>query len=377
MLNVTNTLPRHRSESMNELWSDCIRSLEPYSPGEQPSIAQLIKLNTNENPYPPSPEVMCALQSAVNADLRLYPDPDGKALKQIIAEMHGLTQANVFLGNGSDEVLAHAFRALLKHAHPILFPDVTYSFYPVYCALYEIEFTTVPLDDAFQVNVLDYARPNGGIVLPNPNTPTGIAVGLVQLRLLLEQCPHSVVVIDEAYVDFGAESATSLVKDYSNLLVIQTLSKSRSLAGLRVGFAIGHPSLVEALNLVKGCFNSYPLDRLAFAGAEAAMRDTRYFEATRHRVMESRDWLARELKTMGFAVLPSKANFLLVRHTSRGATDMQHELRKRRILVRHFPKPRIAEFLRISVGTSEECKEIVRALREILKHDLPTPAASE
>ncbi|MHB8226791.1 pyridoxal phosphate-dependent aminotransferase [Acidithiobacillus sp.] len=284
---------------MNELWSDCIRSLEPYSPGEQSSIAQLIKLNTNENPYPPSPAVLGALQSAANADLRLYPDPDGKALKQTIAEMHGLTQTNVFLGNGSDEVLAHAFRALLKHGRPILFPDVTYSFYPVYCALYGIEFEAVPLDEAFQVNVLDYVRPNGGIVLPNPNAPTGIAVGLLQLRSLLEQCPRSVVVIDEAYVDFGAESAASLVKDYSNLLVIQTLSKSRSLAGLRVGFAIGHPSLVEALNLVKGCFNSYPLDRLALAGAEAALRDTRYFETTRHQVMESRGWLASELKTLG------------------------------------------------------------------------------
>lgn len=284
---------------MNELWSDCIRSLEPYSPGEQSSIAQLIKLNTNENPYPPSPAVLGALQSAANADLRLYPDPDGKALKQTIAEMHGLTQTNVFLGNGSDEVLAHAFRALLKHGRPILFPDVTYSFYPVYCALYGIEFEAVPLDEAFQVNVLDYVRPNGGIVLPNPNAPTGIAVGLLQLRSLLEQCPRSVVVIDEAYVDFGAESAASLVKDYSNLLVIQTLSKSRSLAGLRVGFAIGHPSLVEALNLVKGCFNSYPLDRLALAGAETALRDTRYFETTRHQVMESRDWLASELKTLG------------------------------------------------------------------------------
>jgi len=361
---------------MNELWSDCIRSLEPYSPGEQPAVAQLIKLNTNENPYPPSPAVLSALQSAASADLRLYPDPDGKALKQAIAEMHGLTQANVFLGNGSDEVLAHAFHALLKHERPILFPDVTYSFYPVYCALYGIEFELVPLDDAFQLNVMDYARPNGGIVLPNPNAPTGIVVGLSHLQSLLEQCPRSVVVIDEAYVDFGAESAAQLVKDYPNLLVIQTLSKSRSLAGLRVGFALGDAGLIEALNLVKGCFNSYPLDRLALAGAEAAIRDTRYFEATRHKVIDSRDWLATELKTLGFEVLPSKANFLFVRHFSQSAKEMQHLLRQQNILVRHFPKPRISEFLRISIGTPEECGTLVRTLREILKQKLPTSSAS-
>lgn len=354
---------------MNELWSDCIRGLEPYTPGEQPSIAQLIKLNTNENPYPPSPAVLNALQSAANADLRLYPDPDGKSLKQTIAKLHGITQANVFLGNGSDEVLAHAFLALLKHERPILFPDVTYSFYPVYCALYGIKFEALPLDDAFQVNVLDYARPNGGIVLPNPNAPTGIAIGLVQLRSLLAQNPHSVVVIDEAYVDFGAESAVPLVKEYPNLLVIQTLSKSRSLAGLRVGFAIGAPGLIKALNLVKGCFNSYPLDRLALAGAEAAFNDTPYFDATCHQIMKSRDWLATELKTLGFEVLPSKANFLFVRHASCSAQDMQQQLRQRRILVRHLSGPRAAEFLRISIGTFAECSELVRTLREILQHE--------
>lgn len=351
---------------MNELWSDCIRSLEPYSPGEQPSIAQLIKLNTNENPYPPSPAALSALQRAANADLRLYPDPDGRTLKQTIAETHGLSVAHVFLGNGSDEVLAHAFHALLKHGQPILFPDITYSFYPVYCALYGIEYEAVPLNEAFQVNIPDYARPNGGIVLPNPNAPTGIAVGLLQVQSLLQQCPNSVVVIDEAYVDFGAESAAALVTDYPNLLVVQTISKSRSLAGLRVGFAIGDPGLVEALNLVKGCFNSYPLGRLALAGAEAAFRDFQYFETTRHRIMESREWLVSELNTLGFEVLPSKANFLFVRHASHSAKDVQHQLRQRKILVRHFPNPRIAEFLRISIGTSEECRALVRMLREIL-----------
>lgn len=351
---------------MNELWSDCIRSLEPYKPGEQPTIEQLIKLNTNENPYPPSPAVLSALQGATNADLRLYPDPEGRKLRQTIAEIHGLSEANVFLGNGSDEVLAHAFYALLKHKLPILFPDITYSFYPVYCGLYGIEYEVVPLDEAFRVNVQDYARPNGGIVVSNPNAPTGIAVGLSQIRSLLRQCPQSVVLIDEAYVDFGAESAVSLVTEYPNLLVVHTLSKSHSLAGLRVGFAIGAPGLVEALNLVKNCFNSYPLGRLALAGAEAAFRDVQYFETTRHQIMESREWLASELKTLGFEVLPSKANFLFVRHPSHRAKNLQQQLRERKILVRHFSNRRIAEFLRISIGTTEECAALVRALREIL-----------
>jgi len=326
----------------------------------------LIKLNTNENPYPPSPAVLSALQSAANADLRLYPDPDAETLKRTIAEVHGVTEASIFVGNGSDEVLAHAFRALLKHDRPVLFPDVTYGFYPVYCALYGIEFEAVPLDDAFQINVSDYVRPNGGIVLPNPNAPTGIALGISQIRSLLEQCPRSVVVIDEAYVDFGAQSAVQLVMHHPNLLVVQTLSKSRSLAGLRVGFAIGDPGLIEALDVVKGSFNSYPLDRLALAGAVAALRDADYFEKMRGQVMENRDQLASALQTLGFEVLPSKANFLFVRHRSHAAKDLQQALRQRRILVRHFPGQRVTEFLRISIGTPEDCAELVRTLREII-----------
>ena len=351
---------------MNELWSDCIRSLEPYTPGEQPSISRLIKLNTNENPYPPSPAVLNVLKHCSNADLRRYPDPDGKGLKQAIAEIHDLTPDHVFLGNGSDEVLAHTFLALLKHELPVLFPDITYSFYPVYCALYGIEFQAIPLDDRFRVNVAGYARQNGGIVLPNPNAPTGMALGLAELRPLLAQHPRSVVVIDEAYVDFGAESVVPLVKSFPNLLVIHTLSKSRSLAGLRVGFAMGDPGLIEALNLVKNCFNSYPLDRLALAGAEAALRDVAYFETTRHQIIENRDRLANELTTLGFEVLPSRANFLFVRHPSRDAVELQHALRQRKILVRHFPHSRIDQFLRISIGTPDECKALVRTFREVL-----------
>jgi len=352
---------------MKELWSDCIRSLEPYRPGEQPPIGQLIKLNTNENPYPPSPADLDALPSAANDNLRLYPDPEGKSLKQTIADIHGLNPANVFLGNGSDEVLAHTFLALLKHELPIYFPDVTYSFYPVYCALYGIKYHAVPLDGSFQVNVEDYGQRNGGIVLPNPNAPTGAALSLLQIRRLVEHSQGSVVVVDEAYVDFGTESSVPLVKEFPNVLVVQTLSKSRSLAGLRVGFAFGDEGLVEALNLVKNCFNSYPLGRLALAGAEAALRDRDYFEKTRQQIIRSRNFLTQELVSLDFYVVPSQANFLFVRHALHTAEEIYQQLRQRRILVRHFPKPRIAEFLRISIGTPEECKALIGALQEILR----------
>jgi histidinol-phosphate aminotransferase len=351
---------------MKSLWSDGIRSLAPYVPGEQPAEGGLIKLNSNENPYPPSPAVLSALQGALNADLRLYPDSAGTALRQTVAEIHGLSAAHVFLGNGSDEVTAHAFFALLKHKRPILFPDVTYSFYPVYCALYGIAHETVPLNDAFEVDIADYARPCGGIVLPNPNAPTGCALTRAQIRSVLEGCRDAVVLIDEAYVDFGAETAVPLVREFSNLLVIQTVSKSRSLAGLRVGLALGDPSLIEALEVVKGCFNVYPLDRPALAGAEAAFRDAEYFDVRRHQIMRDREWLAEELRALGFLVVPSKANFLFVRHPQHHAALLQRALRDDGVLVRHFPAPRTDDYLRITIGTSEECRLLVGALRKTL-----------
>ncbi|MEQ8235027.1 MAG: histidinol-phosphate transaminase, partial [Gammaproteobacteria bacterium] len=318
---------------MNPFWSDAIRGLAPYVPGEQPKQGSLVKLNTNENPYPPSPAVLAAIRAATDGDLRLYPDPDGSALKQAIAVRHGLAPENVFLGNGSDEVLAHAFLGLLKHAHPVLFPDITYSFYPVYCALYGIAFETVPLADDFRVRIEDYARPNGGIVLPNPNAPTGIGLAHAAIRALLAQNPASVVLIDEAYVDFGGESAVPLITEFPNLLVTQTLSKSRALAGLRVGYALGDAGLVNALETVKGCFNSYPLDRLALAGARAALEDTDWFETTCARVVASRARLAGELGALGFEVLPSQANFLFVRHPAYDGASLQQALRERGVLV--------------------------------------------
>jgi histidinol-phosphate aminotransferase len=348
------------------LWSPSVRGLHAYVPGEQPQGTGWIKLNTNECPYPPSPRVLEAVREAADERLRLYPDPTALALRQTIAKRFGLVPEQVFVGNGSDEVLAHAFCALLRHGRPVLFPDVSYSFYPVYCALYGIEPQPVLLDEAFRVRVADYRRGNGGIVLPNPNAPTGIALSLAELTQLLEGNPGSVVVIDEAYVDFGAESAVALIGRFPQLLVVRTLSKSAALAGLRVGFAMGHTSLIEALNVVKDSFNSYPLDRLALAGAQAAIEDDGHLQALSARITASRLWLVQQLDGMGFHCLPSSANFLFVRHASARAADLFSALRERRILVRHFKQPRIDNHLRITIGTQVECEALVDALRHIL-----------
>jgi histidinol-phosphate aminotransferase len=352
----------------NPFWSDVVHGLTPYVPGEQPKMSNLIKLNTNENPYGPGPRVLEALRSEAAETLRLYPDPNSDRLREAIASRHGVTPAEVFVGNGSDEVLAHTFLALLKHELPVLFPDVTYSFYPVYCGLYGIASQTVPLDDQFAIRVDDYMRPNGGIIFPNPNAPTGRALPLADIERLLQTNCSSVVVIDEAYVDFGAESAVGLTGKYPNLLVVHTLSKSRSLAGLRVGYAIGNAGLVEALNRVKDSFNSYPLDRFALAGATASMQDEPWFKATCRRVMTTRAQLVEDLTTLGFEVLPSAANFVFARHPAREGAELTALLRERSIIVRHFKNPaRIAPFLRITVGTDIQCAALVAALRDILK----------
>ena len=352
---------------MSKFWSDTVKRLTPYVPGEQPKIANLVKLNTDENPYGPSPKVLAALQEELSDRLRLYPDPNSDLLRDTIADTFGLTRAHVFVGNGSDEVLAHAFQALLKHERPILFPDITYSFYPVYCGLYDVPFNTVALTESFEIRVDDYLRPNGGIIFPNPNAPTGRLLPLSEIERLLQANADSVVVVDEAYVDFGGESAAGLVKRYPQLLVVHTLSKARSLAGLRVGYALGHPDLIEALVRVKDSFNSYPLDRFAQAGAVAAMRDQAYFEETRSKVMASRERLVADLQALEFAVLPSGANFIFARHQVREGAALTAALRERGIIVRHFRSPaRIAAFLRITIGTDEQCQALVKALCEIL-----------
>ncbi|OEZ51544.1 histidinol-phosphate aminotransferase [Janthinobacterium sp. MP5059B] len=351
---------------MSRFWSNIVSELTPYIPGEQPKLPNLVKLNTNENPYGPSPQVLAALREGANDSLRLYPDPSASELKQTLAGYHGLNSNQVFVGNGSDEVLALAFMALLKHDAPLLFPDISYSFYPVYCKLYGIDYRTVALDDAMRIRPEDYQGPCGAIIFPNPNAPTGVDLPLAGVETLLRAHPDAVVVVDEAYVDFGGESAVALVERYPNLLVVQTFSKSRSLAGLRVGCAFGHPDLIEALERVKNSFNSYPLDRLALAGAVASLHDEAYFQQTRQAVIATREQLAADLAALGFEVLPSVANFVFACHPQHDAAQLAAGLRARSVIVRHFNAPRISQYLRISIGNVGECAALMAALREIL-----------
>lgn len=352
---------------MSQFWSDIVHELTPYVPGEQPKLDNLVKLNTNENPYGPSPRVIEALKLEAADTLRLYPDPNSDALKAAIAHVHHLDVNQVFVGNGSDEVLAHAFQALLKHDKPLLFPDITYSFYPVYCGLYGIEYETIPLADDFTIDVDDYNQPNGGIIFPNPNAPTGIPLALAEIEKLLQKNTQSVVVVDEAYVDFGTESAVNLINIYPNLLVTHTLSKARSLAGLRVGYALGSPDLIEALTRVKDSFNSYPIDRFASAGAIAAMQDATYFEQTCSKVVATRTALIKELANLGFDVLPSGANFIFAKHKVKDGAELTALLRQKSIIVRHFKRPsRIASYLRITIGTDDQSKVLINVLSELL-----------
>jgi histidinol-phosphate aminotransferase len=354
---------------MSRFWSPVVQTLTPYVPGEQPQMQRLVKLNTNESPYGPSPKALAAIDGQNNEDLRLYPDPEGAALKRAIAKLHGLDPKQVFLGNGSDEVLAHVFAGLLKHNKPVHFPDITYSFYPVYCKLLGIDYKTIPLGKEFEINLADYKAPNGGIIFPNPNAPTGRSIARSEIETLLSHNKDSVVVIDEAYVDYGTESCIPLLRGSTcpeNLLVVHTLSKSRALAGLRVGFAVGHPTLIEGLERVKNSFNSYPLGRLAQAGAIAAIEDQAHLEQSSAKVMQTRSKLVGDLNALGFEILPSTANFIFTRHPKHAGAKLYQALRDRGIIVRHFKLSRIEDFLRITIGTDEQSSELVAALKEIL-----------
>jgi histidinol-phosphate aminotransferase len=351
---------------MSRFWSALTHDLKPYVPGEQPRMADLVKLNTNESPFGPSPRVFEAIHGEAADALRLYPDPQAMALRTALAAYHNVRPEQVFVGNGSDEVLAHAFAALLKHDAPLLFPDITYSFYPVYCRLFGIGYETVPLDQAMQIRVADYRRPAGAIILPNPNAPTGIALSRAEITALLDQHPDAPVVIDEAYVDFGAETAIPLITSHPNLLVVQTMSKSRALAGLRVGYAIGDTDLIEALTRVKDSFNSYPVGRPAQAGAIASLQDDGHFQENRTRVIEGRTRLERGLVRLGFEVLPSSANFVFARHPAHQGAGLAAALRQRAVIVRHFTAPRISDHLRITVGTDAQIDRLFSALSDIL-----------
>lgn len=349
-------------------WSPSVRELDPYVPGEQPKIQNLLKLNTNENPYPPSPKVVAAVQAVLveQADvLKLYPDPDATALKQAIATQQNVDITQVFVGNGSDEVLAHIFKAFFVQDKPLLYPDISYSFYPVYSQFFGLDTQIIPLNADYEIEVADYLQPNGGVIIANPNAPTGQALSLPQIQTLLSQNPDSVVVIDEAYVDFGAESAVSLVQQFENLVVCQTTSKSRSLAGLRVGYAIAQAHLIAALEAVKNSFNSYPIDRFAVAAAVASFEDQDYFVAQCEKVIAHREQLIADLQALGFNTLPSKANFIFTTHPQQQALEIAKTLREHGVIVRHFNKPRIDQFLRITVGTPAQNQRLVDTLKLI------------
>jgi len=352
---------------MSRHWSKLVHDLQPYVPGEQPQDQQYIKLNTNENPYPPAPGVARCLAGFDAGDLRRYPDPQSGELVAALAAYHGLEADQVFVGNGSDEVLAHAFQALFKHDRPLLFADITYSFYPVYCALYGIDYRQVPLDDELRIDLDGYRGENGGIVIANPNAPSGIALGLAEIRQLLADNPESAVIVDEAYVDFAAETALPLIAEFDNLLVVRSFSKSRSLAGLRLGYALGQSPLIEGLQRVKNSFNSYPIDRLACRLGVASIADEDYFRDTVERVVATRERLGEALRGLGFRVFPSSANFIFARSPGGDAGKLYRELKSAGILVRYFDKPRIDDCLRITVGSDAECDALLDALQKILR----------
>ena len=347
-------------------WETYVRKVEPYVPGEQPKH-KVIKLNTNENPYPPSPKVQKIIDGFDAQQLRLYPDPEVSELIAAIAKNKGLDKEQVFVGVGSDDVLAMSFLTFFGSGQPILFPDITYSFYDVWAELFRIPYEQIPLQEDFRICVDDYKRKNGGIVIPNPNAPTGIAESLDAIEEIIAANPDSVVIIDEAYVDFGTKSAQELLKTYENLLVVQTFSKSRSLAGSRIGYAMGSKKLIAYLNDCKYSFNSYTMDRLTIQVGKASMEDEPYFTEQVHRIIETREWAKEQLKKLGFDFPDSKANFIFARHKEIVAEDIFAALKQRNIYVRYFKKPRIDNYLRITIGTKEEMEQLMNALQEILQ----------
>jgi len=352
---------------MSKFWSSMVKRTEPYVPGEQVEQQDIVKLNTNENPYPPSPKVIAAIQQEMGRNLQLYPSPTASSLRETIGRQYGLSEDEVFVGNGSDEVLAFSFMAFFEPGNPIRFPDVTYSFYPVYAKLFDIPYEEVPLNNDFTLPANKYYQSKGGIILPNPNAPTSVYAELEQIEEIVKNNPDNVVIIDEAYIDFASKSATELIRKYDNVLVVHTTSKSRSLAGLRVGFAMGAPSLIDALIRIKDSFNSYTLDRLALVGAKAAFEDDAYFKETVEKIVTTREETKETLQELGFKVLPSQANFVFATHEMVPAEFLYNELKKEGILVRYFNKPGISNYLRITIGTDEQMERLVEKLSEIIK----------
>lgn len=355
----------------NPYWSPFVNDIVPYTPGEQPKVTHLIKLNTNENAYGVSPKVLNALKEALTDHLKLYPDPTSNQLCSELAKLHDVDTDYIFAGNGSDEVLGFAFFSLLKHDKPILFPDITYSFYPVYCNLFNIAFNTIPLTEDFEINLQDYADKDcAGIVITNPNAPTGVLLNPQLIQEYLRKHRNQVVIVDEAYIDFGGESVVSLVKQFPNLLVIRTFSKFYALAGLRVGYAVGNPDLIEGIRRIKDSFNSYPLDRLAQTAATEAVKDIQWSVHNAQRIIANRSHLIQSLRKIGFKILESQANFIFTSHPNISGATLASRLREKNILVRHFNTPRIKNWLRITVGTEEECKQLVHEIQYICNLDI-------
>ncbi len=351
-----------------KFWSDTTKKLKPYIPGEQLNETEIVKLNTNENPFSPSPLVIQEIKKLVETDLKKYPDPQSNELKDSIAKFYTtdsfkIDNKNIFIGNGSDEVLAHVFMAFFS-GKKLYFPNITYSFYPVYCGLYGIDYNPVPLNEKFEIEKNNYENLDGNIIFPNPNAPTGIDMPLDIIEEILIKNPDNLVVVDEAYIDFGGQSALGLINKYKNLLIVQTFSKSRSLAGMRIGFAMGDNNLIEGLTRVKDSFNSYPLDKVAQIAGKASMEDKKYFEYTSNKIIENREWTISQLKIRKIETLPSMANFIFVKVDK--AESIYKKLKERKILVRYFNQPLINNFLRISIGTKKEMEILIKNIDEIM-----------
>lgn len=353
---------------MSKFWNAKTTNTKPYTPGEQPSAGvKLIKINTNENPYPPSPKVYEAINNSCNEELRLYPNPEGMEARLAYASANGLQVQQVFVGNGSDEILAMAFMAFFDNVNPILIPDISYSFYPVYCKRFDVAYNTIPVNSDYTLNIVKFLEPSGGVVIANPNAPTSIAICLYDIKKILEAHPNNVIIIDEAYIDYGGESAIPLIDEYDNLLVVQTLSKSRSLAGMRIGFAAGNSQLIEGLDRVKNSFNSYTLDRLAIVAAKAALEDNEYFTSNVNKIVKTREDVVNNLNLLGFNALDSKANFIFITHSKFEAKDIFKYLKSEGILVRYFDVPRLSNYLRVTIGTDYEMSVFIDKIKNFLE----------
>ncbi|MCM1114784.1 MAG: histidinol-phosphate transaminase [Clostridium sp.] len=353
---------------MNNLWTENLRKIEPYVPGEQSSDKNIVKLNANENPYPPSPKVQEALNSFSAGELKKYPDANASKLKNALAQYYNVKAENVFVGNGSDDVIAIAFQALFNSSKPIVYPDLTYSFYPVWCSLFNIPYKTYPVDESFRINPEDYKEANGGVVIPNPNAPTSICEGLDFVEKIMSYNNDSVVIIDEAYVDFGGTSAVPLISKYENLLITGTFSKSRSLAGLRLGFAVGSKKLIDVMEAVKNSYNSYTVDALAIEAGTASILDDAYFKATCGKIINTRERITNEMRKLGFSVLDSGANFIFATHNDMSMKDMFEHLKTKKVYIRYFNLPRIRNYVRISIGTDAEMDILLTEIKEFINH---------